>query len=64
MDASLYFRLTDRIRAAASLDEVAQLASEIDVVDAHDIERRALRKHLQIRRDVLDRSGGLSMAAR
>jgi hypothetical protein len=36
MDASLYFRLTDRIDGAGSLEELAAIEAEIDHTAAHD----------------------------
>jgi hypothetical protein len=49
MDATIYFRLTDRIREAMTPDELTRLGGEIDRVDAHEFERRALRKLVERR---------------
>jgi hypothetical protein len=46
MDASLYFRLTDRIDGAASLEELAAIEAEIDRTQPHLMERRALERRL------------------
>ena len=60
MDASLYFRLTDRIDGAATLDELAAIAAEIEHTQSHVIERRALHKRLSRREQTL--SGGVPVA--
>ena len=44
MDASLYFRLTDRIDGAASLEELAAIEAEIERTQPHVVERRALER--------------------
>ena len=49
MDASIYFRLTDRIDGAASVEELAAIEREIDGSQPHAIERRALQKRLRLR---------------
>jgi len=49
MDASLYFRLTDRIDGAASLEELAAVEAEIDGTQPHMIERRALQRRVNRR---------------
>ena len=46
MDASLYFRLTDRIDGAASREELAAIEAEIDRTQPHLMERRALERRL------------------
>ena len=56
MDASLYFRLTDRIDGAASLEELAAIETEIDQTQPHMIERRALERRVN------RRAGALSAA--
>jgi hypothetical protein len=53
MDASLYFRLTDRIDGAASLEELAAIEAEIERSQAQLIERRALERRLNRRERVL-----------
>lgn len=53
MDASLYFRLTDRIDGAASLEELAALVTEIERTQAHLVERRALERRLNRRERTL-----------
>jgi hypothetical protein len=53
MDASLYFRLTDRIDGAASLEELAAIEAEIERSQAQLIERRALVRRLNRRERVL-----------
>ena len=53
MDASLYFRLTDRIDGAASLEELAAIEAEIDSTKPHVIERRALERRLNRRERAL-----------
>jgi hypothetical protein len=50
MDASLYFRLTDRIDGAASLEELAAIEAEIERTQPHVVERRALERRV-IRRE-------------
>ena len=60
MDASLYFRLTDRIDEARSREELAAIAAEIELTKSHIIERRALHKRLNRRQEAL--SGGISAA--
>ena len=57
MDASLYFRLTDRIDDAASLEELASIGAEIEHTQAHVIERRALERRMNRRERAL---GGMS----
>jgi hypothetical protein len=49
MDASLYFRLTDRIDGAASLEELAAIEAEIDGTQPHVMERRALERRVNRR---------------
>lgn len=49
MDASLYFRLRDRIDGAASLEELAAIEAEIDSTQPHVIERRALERRVNRR---------------
>jgi hypothetical protein len=46
MDASLYFRLTDRIDGAASREELVAIEAEIDRTQPHVMERRALERRL------------------
>jgi hypothetical protein len=53
MDASLYFRLTDRIDGAASLEELAAIEAEIERTQAHMIERQALERRLNRRERAL-----------
>jgi hypothetical protein len=53
MDASLYFRLTDRIDDAASLEELAAIEAEIDSTQPHVIERRALERRVNRRERAL-----------
>ena len=53
MDASLYFRLTDRIDGAASLEELAAIAAEIDHTQPHVMERRALERRVTRRERAL-----------
>ena len=53
MDASLYFRLTDRIDGAASLEELAAIEAEIERTQPHVIERRVLERRLNRRERVL-----------
>jgi hypothetical protein len=53
MDASLYFRLTDRIDGAASLEELAAIEAEIESTQPHVIERRALERRLNRRERAL-----------
>jgi hypothetical protein len=53
MDASLYFRLTDRIDGAASLEELAAIVADIDRTQQHMIERRALERRLNRREQTL-----------
>jgi len=53
MDASLYFRLTDRIDGAASLEELAAIEAEIERAQAHTIERQALERRLNRRERAL-----------
>ena len=53
MDASLYFRLRDRIDDAASLDELAAIEAEIDTTQPHVMERRALQRRVNRRERAL-----------
>ena len=53
MDASLYFRLTDRIDGAASVEELATIEAEIDRTQPHVMERRALERRLNRRERTL-----------
>ena len=53
MDASLYFRLTDRIDGASSLEELAAIEAEIERTQAHMIERQALERRLNRRERAL-----------
>jgi hypothetical protein len=53
MDASLYFRLTDRIDGAASLEELAAIEAEIERTQAAMIERQALERRLNRRERAL-----------
>jgi hypothetical protein len=53
MDASLYFRLTDRIDGAASLEELASIEAEIERTQPHVMERRALERRLNRREHAL-----------
>jgi len=54
MDASLYFRLTDRIDGAASREELAAIEAEIERTQAHMMERRALERRMDRRERALD----------
>jgi hypothetical protein len=54
MDASLYFRLTDRIDGAASREELAAIEKEIERTQAHAMERRALERRLDRRERALE----------
>lgn len=49
MDASIYFRLTDRIELAQSTMELAAVEAEIDRAQPHPMERRALTKRVRSR---------------
>ena len=53
MDASLYFRLTDRIDGAASREELAAIEAEIERTQPHVMERRALERRLNRREAAL-----------
>ena len=53
MDASLYFRLTDRIDGAASLEELATIVADIERTQPHMIERRALERRVNRREQTL-----------
>lgn len=53
MDASLYFRLTDRIDVAASREELSDIVAEIDRTQPHVMERRALERRLDRRERAL-----------
>lgn len=53
MDASIYFRLTDRIDGAASLEELAAIQAEIEYTQAHMMERRALERRVNRRERAL-----------
>ena len=53
MDASLYFRLTDRIDGAASLEELAAIEAEIERTQPHAMERRALERRMNRRERAL-----------
>jgi len=56
MDASLYFRLTDRIDGAASLEELAAIVADIERTQPHAIERRALERRMNRRERALEAS--------
>jgi hypothetical protein len=58
MDASLYFRLTDRIDGAASLEELTAIQAEIEHTQPHVMERRALERRVNRRERALS---GVSM---
>ena len=53
MDASVYFRLTDRIDGAVSLEELAAIEAEIERTQPHVMERRALERRIDRRERVL-----------
>jgi hypothetical protein len=53
MDASLYFRLTDRIDGAASREELAAIEADIERTQPHVIERKALERRLDRRERAL-----------
>ena len=53
MDASLYFRLTDRIDGAGSLEELAAIQVEIEHTQPHMMERRALERRVNRRERAL-----------
>ena len=53
MDASVYFRLTDRIDGAASAEELAAIEAEIERTQPHVMERRALERRLNRRERTL-----------
>jgi hypothetical protein len=53
MDASLYFRLTDRIDGAASIEELAAIEAEIERTQPHMMELRALERRLMRRERAL-----------
>jgi len=53
MDASVFFRLRDRIDDAASLEELAAIEAEIDSTQPHVMERRALERRVNRREQVL-----------
>ena len=53
MDASLYFRLTDRIDGANSVEELAAIANEIEHTQPHIMERRALERRVSRRERAL-----------
>jgi hypothetical protein len=46
MDASKYFRLTDRIDAAVSVEELALLRDEVKLLQAHAMELQALERRI------------------
>ena len=54
MDASLYFRLTDRIDGAGSREELAAIEAEIERTQAHAMERRALERRMDRRQHALE----------
>jgi hypothetical protein len=54
MDASQYFRLTDRIDGAASREELAAIEAEIERTQPHVIERRALERRMHRRERALE----------
>jgi hypothetical protein len=53
MDASIYFRLTDRIDGAATIEELAVIEAEIERTQPHVMERRALERRLNRRERAL-----------
>jgi hypothetical protein len=57
MDASVYFRLTDRIDGAGSLEELAAIEAEIERTQPHMMERRALERRLNRRERTLAGAG-------
>ena len=57
MDASLYFRLTDRIDGAASIEELAAIETEIERTQPHMMERRALERRMNRRGQALSGVG-------
>ena len=57
MDASLYFRLTDRIDGAASIEELTAIEAEIERTQPHLIERRALARRMSRRELALSGAG-------
>ena len=59
MDASIYFRLRDRIDGAGSLEELAAIEAEIDRTQPHVIERRALERRMSRRESAL--AGGATV---
>jgi len=54
MDASQYFRLTDRIDGAASREELAAIEAEIERTQPHVMERRALERRMDRRERALE----------
>jgi hypothetical protein len=46
MDASTYFRFTDRIDAAESVEDLALLRDEVRALQAHAMELRALQRRI------------------
>lgn len=54
MDASHYFRLTDRIDGAGSREELQAIQMEIERMQAHVIERRALERRVSRRELALE----------
>jgi len=56
MDASLYFRLIDRIDGAASREELAAIVADIERTQPHAIERRALERRMNRRELALEAS--------
>jgi hypothetical protein len=57
MDASIYFRLTDRIDGAATIEELAVIEAEIERTQPHVMERRALERRLNRRELALSGTG-------
>jgi hypothetical protein len=53
MDASVYFRLTDRIDGAASREELAAIEAEIERTQPHMIERQAHERRMNRRERAL-----------
>ena len=54
MDATIYFSLTDRIREAMTVATLHALGAEIERLEAHEFERRALRKLVARRQTLLE----------
>jgi hypothetical protein len=53
MDARAYFELSDGIAAAATPEQLHRLEARIAATEMHPVERRALERVVQVRRELI-----------